>query len=479
MGIELQQIDEFRYRIPRSGKMRVEGLIYADRDLLPAIESDRAPEQVANVAHLPGIVGASIAMPDIHWGYGFPIGGVAAFDLDDGVVSPGGVGYDINCGVRLLATGLQREEILPRLPKLADALFANVPSGVGSRRRDLRLSRGDLEGVMAEGARWAVRNGYGVESDVENIEEGGRIDLADPGAVSERARQRGERQLGTVGSGNHFVEVQCVDEVYEPEAAERLGLTVGTVTVSIHSGSRGLGYQVCDDFIKLMVRAAQRYGIELPDRQLCCAPIRSDEGRRYLGAMAAAANFAFANRQVMAHFVRETFEQALGLGPGEHRTRTVYDVCHNIAKIERHKVGGTERELCVHRKGATRAFGPGHPALPATLRDLGQPVLIPGDMGRYSFVLLGRSGSEEAFGSTCHGAGRAMSRSAAKKSARSRAVVRELESQGIHVRAAGKATVLEEIPEAYKDVANVVKAVDGAGLAGRLVRLRPMAVIKG
>ncbi len=477
--MRIEPIDAWRWRVPRQGKMRVEGLIYADESLIPAIVEDKAVDQVANVACLPGIVGHSIAMPDIHWGYGFPIGGVAAFDPDDGVVSPGGVGYDINCGVRLLSTGLTRNELAPRLPLLADALFANIPSGVGSHRKDLRLTEREIDGVLREGAAWAVSRGFGERGELERLEERGTIPWADPGAVSDHAKSRGRPQLGTVGSGNHFVEVQWVDEVYDAAGAARLGLEQGSVTILIHSGSRGLGYQVCDDYIKVMLKAAARYGIELPDRQLCCAPLRSEEGRRYLGAMGAAANFAFANRHLMAHWVRETIERALGYAPREHRIRTVYDVCHNIAKLERHPTPRGERELCVHRKGATRAFGPGHPALPEPYRDIGQPVLIPGDMGRYSFVMLGNESSGEAFGSACHGAGRRMSRSAAKKSAAGRPVVQELAARGIEIRAAGMGTVLEEIPEAYKDVAEVVGAVDGAGLARKVARLRPLAVIKG
>jgi len=476
----IERIDDYRWRVPKRGRMRVPGLIYAEESLIPAIVEDKAVEQVANVACLPGIVGHSIAMPDIHWGYGFPIGGVAAFDPDDdGVVSPGGVGYDINCGVRLLSSVLTRDEIAPRLAQLADALFANIPSGVGSHRKDLRLTARELDGVLADGAGWAVGRGFGERAELEVLEERGAIPWAEPRAVSERAKERGRPQLGTVGSGNHFVEVQWVDEVYDAAAAAQLGLAQGSVTILIHSGSRGLGYQVCDDFIKVMLKAAAKYGIELPDRQLCCAPLGSDEGRRYLGAMGAAANFAFANRHLMAHWVRESIEHGLGFAPREHRLRTVYDVCHNIAKLERHATPTGVRELCVHRKGATRAFGPGHPALPAAYRDLGQPVLIPGDMGRYSFVMLGCENSGEAFGSACHGAGRRMSRSAAKKLAAGRPVVRELAAQGIEIRAAGMGTVLEEIPEAYKDVADVVGAVDGAGLARKVARLRPLAVIKG
>ena len=477
--MNIERIDAFRWRIPKHGGMRVDGLIYADDTLMATIRDDKAPEQVANVAHLPGIVGASIAMPDIHWGYGFPIGGVAAFDPDEGVVSPGGVGYDINCGVRLVTSKLTRTEIVPRVAQLADALHESIPSGVGSERRDLRLTDRELDGLLRDGAQWAVARGFGERSDVDHIEEHGCIDGADPRQVSARAKDRGRSQAGTVGSGNHFVEVQYVDEVYDAAAAARLGLPRDAITFSIHSGSRGLGYQVCDDFLKVMLKATEAHGIKLPDRQLCCAPLRSDEGRRYLAAMGAAANFAFANRQLMKHWVQESLEAALGYGAHEHGLHTVYDVCHNIAKYERHRVGREERELCVHRKGATRAFGPGHPAVPDAYRDLGQPVLIPGDMGRYSFVLLGAEGSEEAFGSTCHGAGRRLSRAAAKKEAEGRDVIGELRGAGIEVRASGMATVHEEIPEAYKDVADVVRAVEGAGLARPVVRLRPIAVVKG
>ena len=479
MAIELQQLDAFRWLVPRQGKMRVPGLIYADERLIQAVCDDRAVEQVANVAHLPGIVKYSIAMPDIHWGYGFPIGGVAAFDLDEGVVSPGGVGYDINCGVRLLASGIERGALENRASELADALFGRIPSGVGARSARRRLSQRELMRVLADGAGWAVQNGFGEADDLSRLEEGGALSWADGKQISPRAVERGRGQLGTLGSGNHFAEVQYVDRVYDEKAARTLNLELGSITVMIHSGSRGLGYQVCDDYVKKMLAASTKYGIELPDRQLCCAPLDSDDGRRYLGAMAAAANYAFANRQMMAHAVREAFEIDLGLAPREHRLRTVYDVCHNIAKLEDHVVDGEPRRLCVHRKGATRAFGPGHPELSPDLRGIGQPVLIPGDMGRYSFVLVGRESSGEAFGSACHGAGRRMSRKAAKASARGRPVVRELERQGITIRAAGMATVLEEIPEAYKDVAEVTEAVEGAGLAARVARLRPMIVVKG
>lgn len=481
MSVKIEQIDACRWRIPREGDMRTEGLVFADRAMIEVLRKEQALEQVRNVATLPGIVGPSIAMPDIHWGYGFPIGGVAAFDPDeDGVVSPGGVGYDINCGVRLLRSELEAGDVRPRLKELADALFRNVPSGVGSHRRDLKLSVPEERKVLKEGARWAVRNGFGRAEDLEHIEEGGALPDADPEVVSDRALERGRDQLGTLGSGNHFLEVQVVEEIHDAQAAAVLGLFAGQVTVSIHTGSRGLGYQVCDDFIRVMLRAAAKYGIALPDRQLCCAPLTSPEGRQYLAAMAGAANFAFANRQLITHWVRETFEQVLGRGPAQLRMGLIYDVCHNIAKWEQHEVRGRKRRLCVHRKGATRAFPPRHPETPALYREIGQPVLIPGDMGRYSYVLVGTPAAfGETFGSTCHGAGRVLSRHAAKKQARGQDTEAELAARGILVRAANRATVAEEIPEAYKDVRDVVGIVAQAGIGRIVARLRPLAVIKG
>jgi tRNA-splicing ligase RtcB len=476
--VTVEQVDSFRWRVPRAGGMRTDGLIFADAELMHDLEGDQCIQQVINVAHLPGIVGPSIAMPDIHWGYGFPIGGVAAFDEHEGVVSPGGVGYDINCGVRLLRTPLVVDQARPGLRQLADTLYRQIPSGVGASRSDVRLSVKELDRVLARGAEWAVAEGYGTERDLECIEAGGRLD-GDPDAVSHHARERGKNQLGTVGSGNHFVEVGYVSEVYDQTAAQRLGLLPNTVTVFIHSGSRGLGYQVCDDYLDRMVRAAARYGIELPDQQLCCAPLTSPEAKAYLGAMNAAANYAFANRQLMSHYVRRSLAEVFGPGVSD-ATDLVYDVCHNIAKFETHQVAGEQRRLCVHRKGATRAFPPGHPELHPRFRDIGQPVLIPGDMGRYSFVLVGTPGAfTETFGSTCHGAGRRMSRHQAKKLARSRNIPRELEERGILVRAASRATVDEEIPEAYKDVARVVDVVHAAGIGRKVVKLTPLAVVKG
>ena len=389
--VTVEQVDSFRWRVPRAGGMRTDGLIFADAELMHDLEGDQCIQQVINVAHLPGIVGPSIAMPDIHWGYGFPIGGVAAFDEHEGVVSPGGVGYDINCGVRLLRTPLVVDQARPGLRQLADTLYRQIPSGVGASRSDVRLSVKELDRVLARGAEWAVAEGYGTERDLECIEAGGRLD-GDPDAVSHHARERGKNQLGTVGSGNHFVEVGYVSEVYDQTAAQRLGLLPNTVTVFIHSGSRGLGYQVCDDYLDRMVRAAAKYGIELPDQQLCCAPLTSPEAKAYLGAMNAAANYAFANRQLMSHYVRRSLAEVFGPGVSD-ATDLVYDVCHNIAKFETHQVAGEQRRLCVHRKGATRAFPPGHPELHPRFRDIGQPVLIPGDMGRYSFVLVGTPGA--------------------------------------------------------------------------------------
>lgn len=477
-SVRVEQIDEFRWRVPRFGGMRTDGLIFADAHLMQDLAGDQSVRQVINVAHLPGIVGPSIAMPDMHWGYGFPIGGVAAFDVDEGVISPGGVGYDINCGVRLLRSPLSAHDARSRLGRLLDTLFARIPSGVGASRSDVKLSPRELNQVLTRGARWAMEAGFATERDLECIEAGGTLE-GDPDAVSDRAKQRGKDQLGTVGSGNHFVEVGYVSEVYDNPIATRLGLTEGTVTIFIHSGSRGLGYQVCDDYLDQMVEASAKYRIDLPDKQLCCAPLTSAEARRYVGAMNAAANYAFANRQLMSHFVRESIATVFSPDQAD-RTDLVYDVAHNIAKFETHHVGGERRRVCVHRKGATRAFPPGHPELSSRFRDIGQPVLIPGDMGRYSYVLVGTAGAfSETFGSTCHGAGRRMSRTQAKKVARPRNVPKELEARGILVRAASRRTVDEEIPEAYKDVRQVVDVVDGAGIGRKVVQLKPLGVVKG
>ncbi len=480
MSTPLEQVDTYRWRLPKSGGMRVDGLVYADETLMRDIRGDESLQQVRNVAHLPGIVGASLAMPDIHWGYGFPIGGVAATRLDDGVVSPGGVGYDINCGVRLLRSGLQREAVAPKLEAVVAEMYRRVPTGVGAHRRDFKLTAGDLRGVMERGASWAVERGLGERADLDRIEEGGCLAGADPDLVSGRAGERGQSQLGTLGSGNHFAEVQYVSEVYDAGIAEAFGLRAGQITVMIHSGSRGLGHQVCQDHLRVMIGAVRKYGIDLPDRQLACAPVESPEGRAYLAAMAAAANFAFANRQVMAHHVRESFARALGITAERTGLELLYDVCHNIAKFETFSVDGRDTRLCVHRKGATRAYPPGHAQTPAAYRGVGQPVLIPGDMGRYSYVLAGTARAfTDTFGSACHGAGRQMSRGEARRVKRERSVFAEMAARGVHVMAAGAATVAEEMPDAYKDVADVVGVVHGAGIATRVAQLKPLGVIKG
>ena len=479
-SISLKQVDDCRWLIPKTGAMRTEGLIYADEAMMKDIRKDASLEQVANVACLPGIVGRSMAMPDIHWGYGFPIGGVAAFDVKEGVISPGGVGYDINCGVRLLRTDLEAHQVRDKISDLVEALFGNVPCGIGSRRKDLRLSGGQMDAVLKDGARWAVSRGYGSENDLAHIEDGGCIAGADPAHVSEKAQKRGKSQLGTLGSGNHFVEIGVVDTVFDESMARAFSLFEGQLTIFIHTGSRGLGHQVCDDYIRVLLKASPKYGIALPDKQLCCAPVTSKEGQRYLAAMASAANFAFCNRQLIAHWVQETFLHVLGIGPSALGCGLVYDVCHNMAKIEEHRIDGQERRLCVHRKGATRAFPAKATILPKAYQHIGQPVLIPGDMGRYSYVLVGtEKGYQETFGSACHGAGRVMSRRQAKKAAKGRAIVRELADRGIVVRSAGRSTVAEEMPDAYKDVSDVVNVIDRAGLGKKVVRLRPLGVIKG
>jgi tRNA-splicing ligase RtcB (3'-phosphate/5'-hydroxy nucleic acid ligase) len=477
--IRLEKIDDCRWRIPRVGKMRVEGIIYADDVLLRNIHEDESPQQVANVAHLPGIQKYSLAMPDIHWGYGFPIGGVAAFDWEEGVISPGGVGYDINCGTRLIRSNLSIQDLKPKIRDLVKALYQEIPSGVGSKG-DLRLSAQDLRQVLQQGSAWAVKKGYGSAEDLDRTEDRGCMEGADPGVISERALERGRPQLGTLGSGNHFLEVGFVEEVYDPEVCRIFGLRKDQVTVLIHSGSRGLGYQVCDDFLKKMSERVRQLGLDLPDRQLACDFIPSPTGQDYLSGMACAANYAWANRQMLMHWTREIFERVLQMSPRGLGMQLVYDVCHNIAKRERHRIAGELREVCVHRKGATRAFPPGHPAVPEVYRSVGQPVLIPGDMGRYSYVLVGaEKAMEETFGSTCHGAGRVQSRTQAKKAAKGRPLVRELEDRGIYVMAASRGTLGEEAPEAYKDVSQVVEVVHRAGISRKVAKLRPWGVIKG
>jgi tRNA-splicing ligase RtcB len=478
--IKLQRMDDWRWRIPREGRMRTEAILYVAAGLVEDLKRDASLEQLVNVASLPGIVGPAMAMPDIHQGYGFPIGGVAAFDVATGVVSPGGVGYDINCGVRLLRTRCGREDLAGRIPQLIQALARNIPCGVGSRRSDLKLKDKDLDAVLTRGVGWTVARGLASAADADHVESSGCIQGADPDRISPHAKERGRAQLGTLGSGNHFIEIGFVDRIDNAGVAEGFGLEQDQITVMIHTGSRGLGHQVCDDHLRSMANAARRHGIELPDRQLACAPIDSPEGRGYLAAMAGAANFAFANRQLITHWVRETFERVLGNSAAELGLGTVYDVTHNMAKLEDHQFEGRTRRLCVHRKGATRAFGPGQLDLPPDYRALGQPVLIPGDMGRCSYVLVGTERAMEAtFGSTCHGAGRLLSRHQAKKRARGRSIAAELRQAGIEVHGASRNTLDEEIPEAYKDVEEVVEVVHRAGIAGKVARLKPLGVVKG
>ena len=480
--MQIEQVRPYLWRIPKDARpgMRVPGLIYADETLMAAIQHDLALEQVANAAALPGIVKASLAMPDIHQGYGLPVGGVVATDVDDGVVSPGGVGYDINCGVRLLRTDLVAAEVRPRMERLIDALAQAIPSGVGSTGRVSLSAAETRRGPAREGARWTVARGYGDAEELGRMESHGHLPGADPDSVSAKAYERGRSQLGSLGSGNHFLEVQVVETVLLPDVAGALGLDEGQVTVMIHTGSRGFGHQVCTDALGVMQGAMRRYQITLPDRQLACAPVASPEAQAYLGAMRAAANFAFANRQCLAHFARETIERTLGVSPRELGWRLVYDVAHNIAKEEEHEVDGRRRRLLVHRKGATRAFPPGHPELPGAYRTVGQPVLIPGDMGRYSYVLVGAPGAmRETFGSTCHGAGRVLSRTAAVRAARGRSIADELRARGIVARAGGRESLAEEMSEAYKDVRSVVDVVEQAGLSRVVARLRPLGVVKG
>jgi len=477
----IEQVGPFRYRIPRRTRrdMHTDGLLFLSEPLLEKLRADQSPQQVVNVATLPGIVGSSLAMPDIHWGYGFPIGGVAAFDVDEGVISPGGVGYDINCGVSLTRTALTLDEIRPNISKLIDHLFARIPTGVGSHGA-LTVSKKDFDRVLTEGASWAVRQGLATDADRLHMEDEGCIADADPAVVSERARERGYDQIGTLGAGNHFVELQVVDSVLDRDTAAAFGLFENQICVMVHSGSRGFGYQICTDFLPVMNKAADKYGIALPDRQLACAPVTSAEGKRYLDAMRCAANFAWVNRLVMHHFAREAIRDALHLTEERCGFALVYDVAHNIAKIEEHLVDGMPRRVCVHRKGATRSLPAGHALVPQAYRHVGQPVLIPGDMGRASYVLVGeQTALTESFGSAPHGAGRLLSRHQGAKLRRGDEVRASLAEQGIIVQARSRATLAEEQPDVYKDVEEVVRVAAGAGLARPVARLRPLGAIKG
>jgi tRNA-splicing ligase RtcB len=464
--------------------MLVPGRVYLAPEQIAGVLKDRSLEQVVNVAHLPGIVGHSIAMPDIHWGYGFPIGGVAAVDSEDGAISPGGVGYDINCGVRVITTTLNAGELRPRMRDLVKRLFRTVPTGVGASQAIKRLDHDELRVLLRQGASWAIGRGFfAAEDDASFCEEQGCLAGAESDSVSERALDRGHSQVGTLGSGNHFLEVQRVDAIYDKEAAAAFGLFKGQITIMIHSGSRGLGHQTCDEALRKLTNTFHRYGAayaRLPDKQLACAPVRSDEGQRYLGAMQAAANYAWANRQVMTGLAVEAFAAELAVSREDVGARLLYDVCHNIAKVEEHQVNGEVQRLVVHRKGATRAFGPGDERVPEPYRAVGQPVMIPGDMGRYSFILAGNAEAmSETFGSSCHGAGRILSRTAARKKAQGRRIDHELQKQGIEVMSKGRRTLDEEMSEAYKDVEDVVDVIHGAGVSRKVARLVPMGVIKG
>jgi len=476
----IKRLDAYRLEILPSYKrgMNASAVIYADETLEQLLES-AALEQAANTTTLPGLAGRALAMPDIHTGYGFPIGGVAAFDVGRGVISPGGVGYDINCGVRLLATGLEKRLLQPKLESLAAALYSRVPAGLGVGG-GLHLDKREQEIPLVKGAAWAVGRGLGRPEDLDYAESGGAMPGADPHAVSRRAMERGRAQLGTLGSGNHFLEVQEVTDIFDEAAARAFGLFKGQITLMLHTGSRGLGHQVCTDFIKVMRDAARRYGIPLADPQLAAAPFASAEGRRYFGAMQAAANYAWANRQALTGLARETFASVLGMGEAALAMRLVYDVAHNIAKLEEHEVEGKKITVIVHRKGATRAFAPGHPELPCAYAQTGQPVIIPGDMGRCSYLLAGtQKAMDETFGSACHGAGRLMSRHEALRRASGRDITGELSAKGVWVRSAGRETLAEEMPEAYKDVDLVVGVITGAGIARKVARFRPVCVIKG
>jgi tRNA-splicing ligase RtcB len=476
-----KQINKYLYEIPKTFRadMRVPARFYADPELLKAIQGDRSLEQLVNTATLPGIVKYALAMPDIHQGYGFPIGGVVATQLPDGIISPGGVGYDINCGVRLLATQLEKEEVTPYLDDLASALYANCPSGVG-KGGHIKLQPGELDVLVEKGANWALKRGYATESDLEHTEENGCLEGADSGKVSDRAKNRGKNQVGTLGAGNHFIEIDTVDRIYDEPTAQQMGIFHNQITVQIHCGSRGFGHQICSDYVKHLQKAIHQYGLTLPDRELVCAPLSSPEGKDYLAAMKAAANYAFANRQVLTYHIRRTFEQVLAGKVKNHHLYQIYDIAHNIAKIEEHEVDGRRIKVCVHRKGATRAFGPGSPVLPGIYRDIGQPVLVPGSMGTASWVLVGtKEAMTQTFGSICHGAGRVMSRSKAKKVVRGTKLREELEKKGIHVRAGSMPGLAEEAPMAYKDVDRVIEVVHGAGIAKKVARLIPLAVIKG
>jgi tRNA-splicing ligase RtcB len=478
---DFRKVGEFLWELPASHRedMQTAVWIVADDKLLEDALGDLSVEQAMNVASLPGLAGRVVVMPDVHQGYGMPIGGVMAAKMDGGMISPGAVGYDINCGVRLLSTSLVWEEVESHISNLATALYRNCPSGVGEKG-SVPLTSEELDRVCREGSRWALRKGYATRSDVERTEEEGCLEGADPQQVSPRAKERGRGQLGTLGAGNHFLEVDVVDQIFDRNAATAMGLREGNLVLQIHCGSRGFGHQICTDYVQSFQSAVKRYGISLPDRELVCAPVESPEGKAYMGAMKAAANFAFANRQLLAFHARRSFEEVLGAKGVRWELTQVYDIAHNMAKIETHTISGRKEKVCVHRKGATRAFGPGFEGLPPVYRALGQPVLVPGSMGTASWVLLGTQGSMElSYGSCCHGAGRVMSRSQAKREIRGEKLRGELEQQGVNVRTGSLPGLAEEAPRAYKDVDRVIAAVCGAGIGKKVARLKPVAVIKG
>lgn len=479
--IELEKVTDYLWEIPKSGNMLVPGRIYASQKMIESsLQNDEALKQVVNVAHLPGIQKYSLAMPDIHWGYGFPIGGVAATDFYDGVISPGGVGYDINCGVRIATTSLKLNEAKKRIQKLVENLFKDIPTGVGASGAIKKLSSKEIKNILLEGSHWAIKNGFGDEKDILFTEENGKLIDADPNSVSQRAIERGLDQAGTLGSGNHFLEIDFVEKIFDEQVAEVFGLFEGQIVIQIHTGSRGLGYQICDDYLKILIQSEKKFGFKLPDKQLACAPIQSQEGQDYLSAMKCAANFAWNNRQIIMHLAKNSFKKTFNISETELDFQLLYDVCHNIAKIEEHEIDGKLKKVCVHRKGATRAFPSHNENIPKKYFDVGQPVLIPGDMGRYSFIAVGLEKSmEETFGSSCHGAGRVQSRHQALKNSKGKNLIEELNRDGIVIQAKGIKTIAEEMPQAYKDVSDVVDIMHNSGITKKVAKLKPIGVIKG
>jgi tRNA-splicing ligase RtcB len=474
--MKIRKIDDYRWEVKKEEKMEISAIIYADEELMKSIQEDESIKQAVNVSYLPGIIKYSLAMPDIHAGYGFPIGGVAAFDIDSGIISPGGVGYDISCGVRLLTTDIEAKDLMPRIKEVVSKLFSVIPTGVGASHAIRKLSIQEEKEVCIKGAKWAIEQGFGIPEDLTKIEEQGTFKVADPKQVSARAFERGKDQLGTLGSGNHFLEIDIIEEIYDENVAKVFGLFKGLIAILIHTGSRGFGHQVCDDYLKRLINEAKNFGIELPDKQLACAPIKSQAGQDYYSAMGCAINYALANRQIIMHLTRNAMHEIFP----HAKIDLVYDVSHNIAKIETHIIDGKERKVCVHRKGATRAFPPNHTDLPEIYKSVGQPVLIPGDMGRYSFVLVGtEKAMKETFGSTCHGAGRAKSRAQAIRELRNVEISKELEEKGITVMAKDRKGLVEEAPDAYKNVENIVNIVSLAGISRKVAKLRPIGVIKG